>query len=162
MKHDARPADTFDGAYNALGLLALRFFLGLFLLQWSIEKLVLPSSAIRISQSFYSVAIPESVPYVLGTAELVLSTALLLGAFRTLSYGLALAIHTVTVMVSWRQLFDPYGLAKIGNHLWIATWPTLGGFIALFLMRNSDLFTIDEWRVRRQRAQEVSNSSSSA
>lgn len=155
MKHDARPADTFDGVRNALGLLALRFFLAMFLLQWSIEKLVLPSSAIRISRSFYSVAIPESMPYVLGTAELVLSTALMLGAFRTLSYGLALAIHTVTVMVSWRQLLDPYGLAKIGNHLWIATWPTFGGFIALFLMRKSDLLTIDEWRGRHRRAQQI-------
>lgn len=134
---------------NAIGLLVLRFFLGIFLLQWSIEKLVLPSSAIRISQSFYGVALPESMPYILGGAEVVLSTALLFGAFRTVSYGLALAIHTITVIVSWRQLFDPYGLAKVGNHLWIATWPTFGGFAALFLMRNSDIYTIDEWRARR-------------
>lgn len=134
---------------NAIGLLVLRFFLGIFLLQWSIEKLVLPSSAIRISQSFYGVALPESMPYILGGAEVVLSTALLFGAFRTVSYSLALAIHTITVIVSWRQLFDPYGLAKVGNHLWIATWPTFGGFAALFLMRNSDIYTIDEWRARR-------------
>jgi uncharacterized membrane protein YphA (DoxX/SURF4 family) len=162
MQQDARPADTFDGTHNALGLLVLRFFLGIFLLQWSIEKLVLPSSAIRISQSFYGVALPEAMPYVLGSAELVLSIALLFGALRTMSYGLALAIHTITVLVSWRQLFDPYGLAKIGNHLWIATWPTFGGFVALFLMRNSDLYTIDEWRVRRRRAQRGSDSSSFA
>lgn len=31
---------------NAAGLLILRFFLGIFLLQWSIEKLILPTSAI--------------------------------------------------------------------------------------------------------------------
>lgn len=151
MGDDIRSANSFTARSNALGLLVLRLFLGVFLLQWSVEKLILPSSAIRISQAFYNVALPQSMPYVLGIAELVLSIALLLGIFRTVSYGLALAIHTVTVMVSWRQLLDPFGLAKIGNHLWIATWPTLGGFAALFLMRSSDVYTIDEWLVRRRR-----------
>lgn len=151
MGDDIQSANSFTARSNALGLLVLRLFLGVFLLQWSVEKLILPSSAIRISQTFYSVALPQSMPFVLGTAELALSIALLLGFFRTVSYGLALAIHTVTVMVSWRQLLDPYGLAKIGNHLWIATWPTLGGFVALFLMRNSDVYTIDEWLMRRHR-----------
>jgi hypothetical protein len=75
----------------------------------------------------------------------------LFGAFRTASYGLALAIHTVTVIVSWRQLSDPYGLAKVGSHLWIATWPTFGGFVALFLMRYSDIYTFDGWRTLTQR-----------
>ncbi len=135
-----------NNARNAAGLLILRFFLGIFLLQWSVEKLILPTSAVRISQSFYNVPLPQSAPYFLGAAELVLSLALLFGAFRTASYGLALAVHTVTVIVSWRQLSDPYGLAKVGNHLWIATWPTFGGFVALFLMRYSDIYTFDGWR----------------
>ena len=65
--------DSPNDARNALGLLILRFFLGFFLLQWSIEKLILPSAAVRISQSFYNIPLPESAPYVLGTAELVLS-----------------------------------------------------------------------------------------
>lgn len=138
-------------ARNAAALLVLRFFLGIFLLQWSVEKLILPNSAVRISQGFYNISLPQSAPYFLGSAELVLSLALLLGAFRTASYGLALAIHTVTVIVSWRQLFDPYGLAKVGSHLWIATWPTFGGFVALFLMRYSDIYTIDGWRTPNHR-----------
>ena len=152
MVRDTRVMASSNDGRNAAGLLILRFFLGIFLLQWSIEKLILPSAAVRISQSFYNIPLPESAPYVLGTAELVLSLALLFGAFRTASYGLALAVHTVTVLVSWRQLSDPYGLAKIGNHLWIATWPTFGGFVALFLMRDSDLYTIDGWRSVRGKA----------
>ena len=133
----------------ALGLLALRFFLGIFLLQWSIEKLMLPTATARIAQGFYGISLPTGTPYVLGVAELVLSLALLLGAYRTLSYGLSLLVHTVTVVVSWRQLFDPFGLAKIGGHLWIATWPTWGAFIALFLMRRQDAYTFDGWRKSR-------------
>ena len=135
----------------AAALLILRFFLGIFLLQWSIEKLILPSAAIRIAQGFYGLALPTGASYALGVAELVLSLALLFGAFRTISYGLSLLVHTVTVLVSWRQLFDPWGLAKVGNHLWISTWPTWGGFAALFLLREWDAWTVDGWR--RSRAQ---------
>jgi uncharacterized membrane protein YphA (DoxX/SURF4 family) len=131
---------------TATALLILRFFLGIFLLQWSVEKLILPSAAARIVQNFYGLTLPAGAPYVLGVAELIVSLALLFGAYRTVSYGLALLIHTVTVVVSWRQLFDPFGLAKVGNHLWISTWPTWGGFAALFLMRELDDYTVDGWR----------------
>lgn len=130
----------------ASGLLILRLFLGIFLLQWSFEKLILPQATIRIAKGFYGVELPAVAPYVLGAAELLLSLALLFGAYRTISYGLSLLIHTVTMIVSWRQLLDPYGFAKIGNHIWIATWPTWGAFAALFIMRNSDAYTIDGWR----------------
>src|SRR5258708_32244453 len=107
-------------------LLILRFFLGIFLLQWSIEKLILPDAAARIASSFYGVMLPASASYLLGVAELILSLAL-----------------------SWRQLFDPWGLAKVGSHLWISTWPTWGGFAALFLMREWDIWTLDGWRQSR-------------
>jgi hypothetical protein len=90
--------------------------------------------------------LPVAGSYVLGAAELVLSLALLFGFYRAISYGLSLLIHSITVLVSWRQLLDPYGLGKIGNHLWLATWPTWGAFAALFLMRDSDIYTIDGWR----------------
>ena len=130
----------------AIALLILRFFLGIFLLQWSVEKLILPSATARIAQSFYGVPLPIEASYALGIAELALSLGLLFGAYRTFSYGLSLLVHIITVAVSWRQLLDPYGLAKVGNHLWIATWPTLGAFAALFLMRDRDAYTIDGWR----------------
>jgi len=131
---------------TATALLILRFFLSIFLLQWSVEKLVLPSATLRIAQSFYGISLPQAGSYALGVAELVLSLALLFGLYRTISYGLALLVHTVTVIVSWRQLLDPYGVAKVGNHLWIATWPTWGAFAALFLMRDRDFYSLDEWR----------------
>ena len=76
----------------------------------------------------------------------MLSLGLLLGTYRTLSYGLSLLVHTITVVVSWRQLIDPFGMAKVSNHLWISTWPTWGGFAALFLMRDWDVYTVDGWR----------------
>src|SRR5919201_1906714 len=130
-------------------LLILRFFLAIFLLQWSIEKLILPDAAARIANSFYGVTLPAPASYALGAAELILSLALLFGFYRTISYGLSLLVHTVTVLVSWRQLLDPFGLAKVGNHLWISTWPTWGAFVALFMLRDWDVYSIDGWRQAR-------------
>jgi uncharacterized membrane protein YphA (DoxX/SURF4 family) len=133
----------------AAALLILRFFLALFLILWSIEKLILPEAATRIAQNFYGVSLPPAASYALGVAELLISLGLLFGAWRTISYGLALLIHTVTVIVSWRQLLDPWGLAKVGTHIWISTWPTWGAFAALFLMRDRDAYSIDGWRQSR-------------
>src|SRR5262249_4011222 len=116
-------------------LLILRFFLAIFLLQWSVEKLILPDAAARIASNFYGVTLITPPSYALGVGELILSLALLLGFYRTISYGLSLLVHTLTVVVSWRQLFDPWGLAKVGNHLWISTWPTWGGLAGCGRMR---------------------------
>ena len=131
---------------TATALLILRLTLGLFLLLWSIEKLILPSAAAGIAAHFYGVTLPPYASYALGIVELLISLGIVLGAWRTVSYGLGLLIHTVTVIVSWRQLLDPWGFAKVGNHLWIATWPAWGGFVALFLMRERDAYSVDAWR----------------
>jgi uncharacterized membrane protein YphA (DoxX/SURF4 family) len=146
--HRRDMAQAIDKTAGA-ALLILRFFLAVFLLQWSVEKLVVPSATIRIAETFYGVSQPTEASYALGVAELVLALALLLGAFRTVSYGLSLIVHTITVVVSWKQLFDPYGLAKVGSHLWISTWPTWGAFIALYLLRSRDVYSIDGWRESR-------------
>ena len=95
-----------------LALLILRVFLAIFLLQWSIEKLIMPNAAASIARNFYGVTLPVSGSYALGVAELILSLALLFGVYRAISYGLSLLVHTVTVLVSWRQLFDPLGAGQ--------------------------------------------------
>jgi uncharacterized membrane protein YphA (DoxX/SURF4 family) len=60
-------------------LLVLRFFLAIFLLQWSIEKLILPDAAARIANNFYGVRLAVPASYALGVAELILSLGLLVG-----------------------------------------------------------------------------------
>jgi hypothetical protein len=51
------------------------------------------------------------------------------------------------VLVSWRQLLDPWG--DDANHLFIASVPVLGALIALFLLRqwDSDYRQSGEWPV---------------
>jgi putative oxidoreductase len=122
-------------------LLALRITLGLFLLQWGVEKFVMPQSTAAIWRLFYGFNVSQALGYVFGAVEIAIAVCLFLGLFRTVAYGAALALHAVTVLVSWRQLLAPWGDAV--NHLFIASVPVLGGLIALFLLRHWDRSILD-------------------
>jgi putative oxidoreductase len=115
---------------------ALRITLGLFLLQWGVEKFVVPQNTVDIWGYFYGLNVPQALGYLFGAAEIAIAGCLFLGLFRTVAYGAALALHAVTVLVSWRQLLDPWG--DPANHLFVASIPVLGALIALFLLRHWD------------------------
>jgi putative oxidoreductase len=117
-------------------LLVLRVTLGLFLLQWGVEKFVVPQSTASIWVDFYGLNVPQTLGYVFGAVEIAIAGCLFLGEFRTAAYGAALALHGVSVLVSWRQLLDPWG--DPANHLFIASVPVLGALVALFLLRHWD------------------------
>lgn len=117
-------------------LLVLRITLGLFLLQWGVEKFVVPQNTVAIWGYFYGLNVPQTLGYVFGAVEITIAGCLFLGLFRTTAYGTALALHAVSVLVSWRQLLDPWG--DVANHLFIASVPVLGALIALFLLRHWD------------------------
>lgn len=117
-------------------LLVLRFTLGVFLLQWGVEKFVVPQNTVAIWGYFYGLNVPQTLAYVFGAVEIAIAGCLFLGLFRTAAYGAALALHAVSVLVSWRLLLDPWSDAA--NHLFIAGVPVLGALIALFLLRHWD------------------------
>lgn len=117
-------------------LLALRITLGLFLLQWGVEKFVVPQSSIFIWSHFYGMEVSQTLGYIFGAAEIAIALCMIMGQFRTVIYGAALLLHAVTVLVTWRQLIDPWGDPI--NHLFAAGVPVLGGFLALFLLRHWD------------------------
>jgi uncharacterized membrane protein YphA (DoxX/SURF4 family) len=121
-------------------LLVLRITLGLFLLQWGVEKFVVPQNTVAIWGYFYGLNIPQTLGYVFGAVEIATAGCLFLGLFRTAAYGAALALHAVSVLVSWRQLLDPWG--DPANHLFIASVPVLGALIVLFLLRHWDRGTL--------------------
>ncbi len=117
-------------------LLALRITLGLFLLQWGVEKFIVPQSNTFIWSHFYGIDVSHMLGYAFGAAEIAIALCMILGQFRTIVYGAALALHAVTVVVTWRQLIDPWGDPV--NHLFTAGVPVLGAFLALFLLRQWD------------------------
>jgi uncharacterized membrane protein YphA (DoxX/SURF4 family) len=123
-------------------LLALRITLGLFLLQWGVEKFVVPQANIFIWSHFYGMDVSQTLGYAFGAAEIAIALCMIVGQFRTIIYGAALILHAITVLVTWRQLIDPWGDPI--NHLFTAGVPVLGGFLALFLLRHWDRGTLDK------------------
>ncbi|AGK57134.1 hypothetical protein HYPDE_27273 [Hyphomicrobium denitrificans 1NES1] len=133
----------------AIAVLIMRLTLGIFLLLWSVGKLVVPSSTVRIASHFYEIALPEAAPAFMGSAELALSLALLAGFARRPVYALAIVLHATSTLASWRQILDPFGIARPGDDLFLAGVPVLGAFIALYLLRGLDTYSLDEWlRIR--------------
>jgi uncharacterized membrane protein YphA (DoxX/SURF4 family) len=122
-------------------LLALRITLGVFLLQWGLEKFIVPENTVAIWGHFYGMNVSQTVGYAFGAVEIALALCLFLGMYRTIAYGTALALHAVTVVVTWRQLTDPWG--EPINHLFLAGVPVLGAFFALFLLRHWDHGVLD-------------------
>jgi uncharacterized membrane protein YphA (DoxX/SURF4 family) len=123
-------------------LLALRITLGLFLLQWGVEKFVVPQANLFIWSHFYGMEVSQTLGYIFGALEIAIALCIFVGQFRTVTYGAALFLHAVTVVVTWRQLIDPWGDPI--NHLFTAGIPVLGGFLALFLLRHWDRGLLDK------------------
>lgn len=124
----------------ALALLILRMTLGIFLLQWGIEKFVVPENTPGIWGYFYGISVPQTAAYLFGVVEIVLSLCFFLGIGQTLAYAAGALLHAVSVVVTIPVMLTPF--ADPVNHLFIAGVPVLGGFIALFLMRNLDTFRL--------------------
>lgn len=120
-------------------LAILRIGLGVFLLLWSIDKIVVPEVTAGIFEHFYRLPIPVEAAPAIGVAEAILSLAIILGVWKTVTYGLGLAIHAISTLVTLPQLLDPFG----ENHLFIAGIPVLAAFVALFLLRGRDTL----WRL---------------
>ncbi|MGH7569460.1 MAG: hypothetical protein ACREL9_10935 [Gemmatimonadales bacterium] len=133
-------------------LAVLRVSLGVFLLIWGIEKFVIPDVTVRIWSGFYGVGLAAALVPLVGAVETVLALAITVGIWRRATYGLGLLLHTVSVLSTWRQLLDPWGLRSGGapNHLFLAGVPVLAAFVALYLLRDRDAWTLDE-RLRRSR-----------
>lgn len=121
-------------------LLVLRVTLGLFLLQWGIEKFVMPGNTPAIWGYFYGISMPQASAYLFGIVEISIALCLFLGIFRTPAYGAAIVLHAISVLVTWRQLLNPW--ADSVSHLFIAGVPVLGAFMALFMLRHWDTLGI--------------------
>ena len=128
----------------ALALAILRASLGGFLLLWGIEKLLIPETTVAIWEHFYFTQIAATLPYVIGVVEILFAVWFLLGWRRRLVYGIGVILHGITVLATWKQLIDPWGLIwGQNNHLFLAGVPVLGGFVALYLLRDLDRWTVD-------------------
>lgn len=124
----------------AIALLALRVTLGLFMLQWGVEKFVVPGTTLAIFRNFYGLNLGSFVPPVVGAVQVVLALAFLAGYRPRITYGVFLAMHLVTTLATIPRLLSPWN--PVSNHLFIAGVPVLAGFFAFYLLRDWDRYRI--------------------
>jgi putative oxidoreductase len=120
-----------------LCLLLLRLTTAVFLLVWSVDKIVNVKHAQNVYATFYFWK--DAAPQILmgiGVAQTILILAFAAGFLRFWTYGAVLLMHAVTVLASLPKMIPPYAPGAALT-FWAAV-PVLAGMFALFLLRNRD------------------------
>ena len=118
-----------------ISLAIMRISLVSFFLVWSIGKMIVPELTQKIFANFYASEISPTISIAIGALQTIIVLIFLTGQFKTLSYGVILGMHAVSVLSTYRQLLAPY---QPPNPLFWAGVPVLGTSIALFLLRDRD------------------------
>ncbi len=142
MRHDSAQG------HLAISLLLLRLGLAVVMGFWTADKIVNPDHAGAVFQNFYGLGgLGSSTLTIIGIVQALFVVAFALGAFKTISYGAILLMHTVSTFSSWRQYLEPFD-----NLLFFAAWPMLAACVALFLLRDHDrLLALGPDRLRWKR-----------
>ena len=120
-------------------LFILRVAVGLFFLQWGLEKILVVNVAQAVYAHFYNITLPANLSPFLGIAEFALAIAIIAGFQKKITYGAAFVVHFLSVAATWKQLIDPYGFIWGGNnHLFMTAVPLLAAMWLLFRLREYD------------------------
>ena len=125
-------------------LALLRVSLGAFLLVWAVMKFVLPKGTMGIFHKFYGVEIDSDIALVLGALQLALAILVIIGLWRTWSYGSAVLVHGFSQSAVWRETLDPWAL-YINDKPAMLYWagvPVGAACMVIWLLR---VLTPDAW-----------------
>lgn len=125
----------------SLSLLGLRLTVFLVMLMWTLDKFIRPEHAAGVFERFCAVAGRGASAFTIpGALELLLLLAFAMGFSRRFSYGAILLLHAGSTQSSWHQYPHPHEGA---NMLVFTAWPMLAARVALYLLHDSDAFTVD-------------------
>ena len=152
----SRLAGLFDSssAQNRVGLAPLsvwtmpilRIGMALFLALWGVDKLLATAGAVGIFSRFYLVSVGTRVARIGGVFEILVALALSFGLFRIPIAWLVLVMNLLSMLASWKQILDPWGLlglTKGGSHLFLASFVVTATSIVLVLNARDAHFTMD-------------------
>lgn len=120
-------------------LLALRYGVFIVMLMWTLDKFVNPEHTIKIFSKYYFFdGLSSTLAYLLGSIQLLLVFAFVLGIKKRISYGLIFVMHAVSTFSTFGKYIEPWQ-----HLLFFAAWPMLAAIYALYTLRDEDtLFTI--------------------
>ncbi len=137
---------------EALGLVILRVGLAWFLFVWAVNKILAPEQYVKLWGYFHGIEIGAVAPYFMGGLQIVICMAMAAGFWRTVSYGLGLAMHAVTIAVIFPSLIAPFVIENgfPSNRNQAVALAAFAGFAALWLLRRQDVWSLDAWLARRR------------
>lgn len=141
-----------------LGLLVLRVVLALYLVQWGILQFVYTDAAIDVYERWYGFAPSVVVADAVGLALIIGSAMMATGLGCRIGYGIGVLFQGLMVAGLMPHLLDPYGYHQPPNwinHGLIAQVPALAGYIALYMLRQADRYSLD-FLIEQKRGADVS------
>ena len=105
------------------------------MLMWTLDKFVNPEHSARIFEHFYGISgSTDTIAYILGTLQLSLVIAFLVGFKKRITYGAIFIMHGLSTLSSYNQYIDGFN-----NLLFFAAWPMWAACFALYLLRDQDV-----------------------
>ena len=124
---------------NALLLLRLGVFI--VMIMWTLDKFINPQHSGAVFENFYGLSGLSDVTFmIIGFLQLLVVLAFVAGFMKRYSYGIILALHSISTLSSWQQYLDGFN-----NLLFFAAWPMLAACIVLYMLRDLDTrWTVDD------------------
>ncbi|HEX9626536.1 MAG TPA: hypothetical protein VGA00_06310 [Acidiferrobacterales bacterium] len=120
----------------SIALLFMRLSVFLVMLMWTLDKFINPQHASAVYEGFYFIkGVGPGLLTLIGSLELVVLVAFVVGYQKKWTYGAVLLFHAVSTLSSYQQYFAPY---TGPNLLFFAAWPMLAACYALFTLREFD------------------------
>lgn len=118
-------------------LLSLRLGVFIVLFMWTIDKFINPEHAAQVFSKFYNISGLENYFFIIiGSIQLGIIIAFLVGYKKRFTYGFVLLIHAVSTLSSYTKYFDPF---EYPNLLFFAAWPMLAACFTLYYLREYDV-----------------------
>lgn len=138
---------------EALGLLMLRFGCAWFIFVWAVNKFTAPGQYKWLVGQFDKIEVDLTQVYLIGTVQVIICVAVFLGLWRGVSYAALALLHAGTIWRIWPRLIEPFEVSEKGFPVNRNSAIALGIFlamVALWLLRNRDVWSMDEWLKRRR------------
>jgi len=130
-----------------VSLAAIRITFGIFMLIWALDKFINPAHATAIWDNFYHLPLKGYWIFVTALGQTLLALAVIVGFLKRWSYGLAFLLHLISTLSTWKQLLDPWGFQSGSPTvaLFQAAVPVVAASLAIYLLREYDTWTFDNW-----------------
>ena len=121
-------------------LLFMRITIFVVMAMWTIDKFVNPSHASHVYQAYYGLGGFGVSPITLiAVVEALILLVFVAGRLKFWTYGFVVIVHGVSTLAAWAQYLDPFAGP---NLLFFAAWPMWAAAIALFVLRERDIYTL--------------------